>query len=106
MTDTANRTTTGAQRKIWNHTPSLPLRNAPYWDWPMRPVQSMFYLLRSWKPVGMRFFILLSAVIVWTFCSIDLERAQTFSLDWMVEIWVRNFVILTGVAGGGGRICC
>ncbi len=89
-----------APRKIWNHTPQLPLETAPYWDWPIKPLNSILFLLKSWKPLGMRFFILLAALLVWQFFSIDLERAQTFSLDWIAEVWLRNFVILVVIAGG------
>jgi hypothetical protein len=99
MTDHSNRPER-TQRKIWNFTPSLPLQLAPYWDWPMKPLASVLYLLRSWKPLGTRFMILGAAIIIWLFFTPDLTRAQTLSFDWIAEIWLRNFVILAGVAGG------
>ena len=46
-------------RNTWNYTPRLPVRVAPYWDWPARPIAAAVYLLRSWNPVGMRFLFLL-----------------------------------------------
>ncbi len=87
-------------RKIWNYTPALPIKNAPYWEWPMKPMASALFLLKSWNPVGMRFVMLAAAAITWLFFSPDLERAQTLSFDWIAEIWLRNFVILVTVAGG------
>ena len=87
-------------RKIWHYTPHLPLRLAPYWDWPMRPIAAMGYLLRSWSPFATRFIMLGLAIITYTFFTPALERAQTLTFDWVFEIWLRNFVILLVVAGG------
>ena len=87
-------------RRIWNFTPALPLQLAPYWDWPLRPLSSLVYLLKSWNPVGMRLMILAAAVIVWAFFTPELSRAQTLQFDWVFEVWLRNIILLTTVAGG------
>ncbi len=87
-------------RKLWNFTPALPLQTAPYWDWPLKPVASALYLLRSWSPLGTRCLMLVAALIAWAFFTPDLTRAQTLSFDWIAEVWLRNFVILFTVAGG------
>ena len=87
-------------RKKWNFTPELPIRLAPYWDWPVKPVQSFFYLLRSWKPVGLQFVFLAAAFIVWNVFPPDLEAASTLSFGWISQIFLRNFIILTVGAGG------
>lgn len=97
MTDTPPKR---EPRKIWNFTPELPIRPAPYWDWPMKPLKTLLYLLRSWNPVGMRFLFLIAAVITWTFFTPDISRAETLAWDWIGEVLLRNFIILTGVAGG------
>ncbi len=96
MTETAQK----PQRKTWNFTPALPIRMAPYWDWPLRPLASLAYLLKSWNPVGMRFLFLVGAVVTWAWFTPDLARARVLQFDWVFEVWLRNFVILTGVAGG------
>lgn len=87
-------------RRTWNYTPDLPLRLAPYWDWPLRPLASARYLLRSWNPVAQRFLFLLAAIAVWTSFTPDLARARNLSFDWIFEIWLRNLVILLVMAGG------
>ena len=87
-------------RKIWNYTPDLPLQLAPYWDWPLKPLASIKYLLRSWNPVAQRFLFLLAAFAVWTWFTPDLAQAKTISFGWIFEIWLRNLVILLVVAGG------
>ena len=87
-------------RKIWNYTPDLPLKLAPYWDWPLKPLAAAKYLLQSWNPVAQRFLYLAVALIIWTWFTPDLTRAQTISFDWIFEIWLRDLVILLVVAGG------
>lgn len=88
------------KRRIWNYTPPLPLQVAPYWVWPAWPVAAAMYLLRSWNPVGLRRLFLVGAIITWTFFTPDLSRAEVISFDWIAEVWLRNLLILTGVAGG------
>ena len=99
MSDQAAETSR-TKRSIWNHTPPLPLQLAPYWDWPMRPIASLGYLLKSWNPVGLRCLFLIGAIATWAFFTPDLSRAETISFGWIAEVWLRNFVILIIVAGG------
>ena len=87
-------------RRIWNYTPRLPIKLAPYWDWPARPIASAIYLLRSWNPVQTRCLFLLGAVITWVFFTPEISRAETLAFDWIAEVWVRNTIILFSVAGG------
>ena len=87
-------------RRPWHYTPALPIQVAPYWDWPLRPLASFAYLLRSWNPVGLRCLFLIGAIVTWAFFTPELSRAETLSLDWIAEVWLRNFVILVAVAGG------
>lgn len=99
MTD-QSETPTRAPRRLWNFTPSLPIKVAPYWDWPLKPLASVLYLLRSWNPVGMRCLFLIGAIITWMFFTPDLSRAETLGFSWISEVWIRNFIILFSVAGG------
>ena len=46
------------KRKIWNYTPQLPIQTSPYWDWPMKPLAALRYLLQSWNPLALRAFLL------------------------------------------------
>lgn len=88
------------KRQLWNFTPSLPLQVAPYWDWPMRPLASALYLLKSWNPLAQRFFILMMAAVVWMWFTPDLGEAKTLAFGWIFEIWLRDLVILLVIAGG------
>ncbi|MEO0329021.1 MAG: sterol desaturase family protein [Pseudomonadota bacterium] len=99
MTDTAKKPT-NQPRKVWNFTPSTPLQLAPYWEWPMRPLASVMYLLKSWNPFGMRLLMLIIAFISWTWFTPEISRAETIEFDWVFEVWLKNIVLITVVAGG------
>ena len=87
-------------RQLWNYTPKLPLKPAPYWDWPSRPILIFLYLLKSWKPLNTRCLFLVTALVIWTWFTPDLDAARSLSLEWIWPILVRNFVLITFVAGG------
>ena len=87
-------------RNLWNYTPELPIKPAPYWDWPMRPVAAVIYLLKSWKPLSTRALFLGVALILYFFFSPDLTAAKHLSLTWIVPILIRNLVLLCIIAGG------
>ncbi|MCJ8308632.1 MAG: sterol desaturase family protein [Hyphomicrobiales bacterium] len=98
--DESKPTTPPSRRKVWHYTPALPLQLAPYWDWPLKPLASLLYLLKSWNPVATRFLFLVGAIVTWVWFTPDLARAETLQFDWIFEVLLRNFLILTGVAGG------
>ena len=102
--DTADRSAprgaARACRRTWNYTPGLPLRQAPYFEKPFRLGDSLRYLVEIWRPFNQRFLLLLLAIAVWVWFTPALERAREFRLDWMLEIGLRNLVIVLVVAGG------
>jgi len=89
-----------ASRRTWNYTPVVPLTQAPYFEWPISLVASLKYLFEIWKPFKQRFLLLMLAIVVWTWFTPSLERAASFQIDWMLEIALRNLVIVLVVAGG------
>jgi len=89
-----------ASRRAWNFTPSVPLTQAPYFEWPISLAGSLKYLFEIWRPLNQRFLLLMLAIAVWTWFTPSLERAASFQIDWMLEIALRNLVIVLVVAGG------
>lgn len=87
-------------RKIWHYTPTLPIEQAAYFERPVTLKRVGSYLISVWKPTGLRFLILLVAVLAWTWFTPDIQRAVSFQWDWMLEILLRNFCIMLLVAGG------
>ena len=87
-------------RRAWHFVPALPLTQAPYFEWPLHLGASLRHLVELWRPFNQRFFLLLIAIAAWTWFTPSLERAREFRLDWMLEIGLRNLVIVLVVAGG------
>lgn len=85
---------------MWNHTPPLPLRSAPFLHWPIDLRALAVHLARSWRPLGSRVFLLAAAFVVWRWFSPSLSEAETVRFGWIARIWVRNIVLLLVVAGG------
>ena len=100
MSELQGAGTAGTSRTAWHFTPELPLRPAPFYDRPVRIGAIAKYVVNSWSPFGERFVFLLIALGIWTFFSPSLERTAEFRFDWIFEIWVRNLVLITIVAGG------
>ena len=87
-------------RSRWNYVPpEVPIRLAPWCDWPPNLFTCARHLVKAWLPTSDRFYYLLVAIAIWTWFTPALERAQSFQFDWMFEIWLRNFILVGGVAG-------
>ena len=84
-----------------DYTPYHPERISvpPLFVWPPQPVASLrwifFDLLAPWG-----FFWIALAVVIWQFLTPTLGSMRDFSFIWMLQLWVRNAVILICVAGG------
>ncbi|MFT5504235.1 MAG: lathosterol oxidase [Gammaproteobacteria bacterium] len=91
---------TTSSRKGWHFVPDIPLRQAPYFETPFSLKDSVLYLLNIWRPFKQRFLLLILAIIVWVWFTPAIERTAEFKLDWMLEIGLRNLVIVLVVAGG------
>ena len=88
------------RKSRWHFTPELPIKQAPYFERPFKLADSLIYLLNVWRPFGLRFLLLLLAIAAWAWFTPSLERARDFHVDWILEIGLRNLVIVLTVAGG------
>ena len=86
-------------RKIWNYHPNLPIQTAPYFNWPPQPLVTFKWLLNLWLPITERGLITILSIFTWIYFSPSLNRCHNFSLDWIAEIYLRNFSIMFLIAG-------
>ena len=100
MGDAKNANMAGSSRATWHSTPELPIKLAPFYDRPIRVGDIMRYVISGWSPFGERLYFLLIALGIWLFFTPSLERAVEFKVDWISEIWLRNVILMTVVAGG------
>ena len=84
----------------WNYTPDLPLKTAPYFNWPPDPKHIIRWLVERWFPITERGLLVCLAIFIWVFATPALERCKILEIGWMIEIYLRNFMIMCLVAGG------
>jgi hypothetical protein len=83
----------------WNYHPPIPIDNNPLFSWPIRWKDTLVYYRDSWLVISEGTIFILFAVLSWHFLSPDITATQNLHWSWIGGIWLRNFLILLGVAG-------
>jgi sterol desaturase/sphingolipid hydroxylase (fatty acid hydroxylase superfamily) len=82
-------------------TPDALPEPAPIFAWPPRVRKSLSWLF---APEGFlwpyNLLYALMAVVAWIYFTPDLSRTATFQVDWMAQIYLRNVVLVSVIAGG------
>ncbi|MEX0282639.1 MAG: sterol desaturase family protein [Arenibacterium sp.] len=86
--------------KGWNHMPAVPLHVSPLFEWPLRPKAILSWFWHSWFLISERLMIVAIAFVCVTWFQPPLEETKTLAIDWIAEMWVRNVVLMSLVAGG------
>ena len=84
----------------WHYQPDLPIKPSPYFSWPLNLRSIARWMVDGWFPLTERSIILLLAIVSTTLFHPELERCVNFAVDWMLQIYLRNFVLMCLVAGG------
>tara|TARA_R110002124_G_scaffold176026_1_gene343932 strand:+ start:22837 stop:23817 length:981 start_codon:yes stop_codon:yes gene_type:complete len=84
----------------WNHTPPVPIPVSPFFTWPLDPVAMARWVWGSWFLISEKLIILGLAILSYLWFTPTLEQAQTLSPGWIAMIYLRNFALIFGVAGG------
>jgi len=84
----------------WHHHPELPIKVSPLFSSPFNFKNIAVWFLRSWFPLSERLFIVGFAFIAWFYFHPTLAEAKTIQIGWISEIFIRNLVLMTLVAGG------
>ena len=89
-----------ASSSAWIWHPPLPLAGVPYWDWPPRPLAVLNWLVAYFVRPTDRLLCLLFALVVGFWLQPVTEAQAVLSADWVLWVFLRNFVALAIVAGG------
>lgn len=103
MSDTntqLNTPTPSRGKDPWHFKPDVPVGVSPYFQWPPNIASTLKWMISGWFPVSERLIILGLAIISSLFFHPALERSREFNIDWVSQIFVRNFVLMCMVAGG------
>ena len=91
----------GIRDKRGEWTPEVLPVPAPLFSWPLQPVKILKYLFAFEGylcPYNLIYGLL--AVASWYYFTPALSRAATFKFGWIAEIYLRNVVLVTLIAGG------
>ena len=89
-----------AKIKGWNHIPNVPIKVSPLFNWPLKPLEVLKWLWKSWFIITENLILIVVACISFFWFHPPLEQAQTFSIEWVAKLYVRNILLLSAVAGG------
>lgn len=91
---------TDAPLKGWNHVPAVPLKVSPCFRWPLRPLDMLSWVWNSWFLITERLIIVGVAFASFYWFQPPLEESKTFAAGWIAEMYVRNLILMSIVAGG------
>lgn len=84
----------------WGHAPALPIQTSPLFAWPPRPARIWAWVAARWFALAENSILTGLAILCWALVQPSAEEAKTLAPGWIAEIWLRNLVLMTVVAGG------
>lgn len=84
----------------WHHRPPVPIQVSPLFRWPPDPVMIFRWLADRWLALAENSILVVVATISWLWFQPPPEVTKTLSFGWIAQIYMRNLVLMTVVAGG------
>lgn len=84
----------------WNYRPNVPITTSPLFQWPMNPLRIAKWFASRWFVFGENLILVGLATAVWFYFQPSLEVTKTFAFGWVALMFIRNFLLITFVAGG------
>jgi len=85
--------------KGWHHLPQVPLQVSPVFQWPPNPKKIAKWFWDSWFLITEKLIILALTVASYYWFSPSLNAARALDIDWVVVIYLRNFLLAMTVGG-------
>ena len=80
--------------------PDVPIQVSPFFTWPLRPMAMVRWVADRWFTVAENSILVGVACISWFWFQPSQQVTTTFSVDWIAQLYLRNFILLLVVAGG------
>lgn len=90
----------GAFASQWHYRPPVPIQVSPLFTWPLSAAAIFQWIARRWFTIAENAILVVVSFVSWFWFQPALEEAKTLEVGWIAELYVRNFVLLTLVAGG------
>lgn len=86
--------------KTWHYQPDTPIPVSPILDWPPKPIAWLRWISRYWIAVSSVVMELVIAFAIIAYFHPSVEEMQSLHWTWIGQIWLRNLLLITLVAGG------
>lgn len=83
----------------WNYHPDLPVRLSPILDWPPKPLAWLKWISTYWLALSSVTLELFLAWVIYRWFQPDSETMRNLSISWIMQIWVRNLILIFLIAG-------
>ena len=84
----------------WTFRPDKPIRRGPYFDWPLRPLDIITAVAKTWSPFSYLCLLLGLAVVFWAFVNPPLASYAFFEPGWILYLYLRNLTLTFLFCGG------
>lgn len=84
----------------WHYVPDVPVQTSPIFEWPPQPAKIVRWIAGSWLTIGENMILILIAITCYAAFQPSLETTKTIELGWVLQIFIRNIVLMVLVAGG------
>ena len=84
----------------WNYRSPSPIQVSPVFIWPPNPIGIFRWFADRWFAIAENSIILILAIATWYWLQPPLEETRNFSFGWIAQMFIRNLVLMTIVAGG------
>ncbi len=102
MTDvpTGEKDSISEMERHWLYRPDVPIQSSPFFAWPPQPMGIVHWVAARWFALAENLLLTLLAIGCWYWVAPSIEEARVLSFGWIFEVWLRNMVLMTTIAGG------
>ncbi|MEL7470213.1 MAG: sterol desaturase family protein [Pseudomonadota bacterium] len=84
----------------WNYRPDVPIPISPVFAWPPKPMEWLRWTADRWFFLTENLIVAVLATVTWLYLQPPMEEVRELRIGWIAEMYVRNFVIISVLAGG------
>ncbi len=84
----------------WHYRPKIAIRTSPLFQWPPNFANITRWVAARWLVLGENLIITALAILTWFYFQPSLEETKTLRPGWFAQMYFRNAVLITMVAGG------
>ena len=88
-----------SKSKDWHHSPDLPIPVSPIMNWSPQPVEWLKWISRYWLAISSTTVEVVLACLVYVLLVPEPEVMKQLSMGWIVQVWIRNILLLSLIAG-------